>query len=115
MSSLNIHHSEVHLLKPNDIPLARLRVERQVGVLNLTKLESTRLGLTAADRALQVVVAGHDGEVGQGDIPRVAGCDRRRAFILMLANCQPGASIFDLGNIPKNCADAFLGVTVSWK
>jgi hypothetical protein len=73
----NISTLNSHLVKTNDLPVAGLSVKRQVGVRNLAKLERTGLDLAAGDGAREVVLAGLDGEVGQRDIPRVAGRDRR--------------------------------------
>lgn len=70
---------QIHLLEANHFPLASVSVESQIGVLDFSNPQSTRLSLTTSNRALDMVVIVDDSKVGEGQIPRVAGCDGRGA------------------------------------
>lgn len=74
------HALQEHLLKPNDLPLLGLRVQRQVRVLHLANLQRPGLDLPTRHRPLQVVRARLHREVGQRDVVAVARRHRRRAF-----------------------------------
>lgn len=63
---------------------ARVRGIGQIGLLDMAELDEAVLDGPVDDRAVepvQAVLAGHDGEVGQRDLSRVAGHDGRHAEV----------------------------------
>ena len=69
---------KIHDLEPNDIPGARIRIQRDVSRLRLAILQVARPGGAARDRALDLVRAREHGEVGERQLPGVARRDAGR-------------------------------------
>lgn len=71
-----------HLIKPNDLPLARLSVQRKVTVLHLALMDKTRFHLSTSNRPTQMVIVMLDGKVGQGNFPAIPGSHSRASYTI---------------------------------
>lgn len=71
---------EIHLLEPNNIPLPGLRIERHVRARSLATTDEPGLDVTTGHWARQAVLTRIDREVGQRELPAIAGGDGGRAY-----------------------------------
>lgn len=75
---------QVHLGERDNVPLARLRIERDIRVLHLPSPERTGFNTPASNGPFEVVDAREHGHVREGQIPAVARRHARRAEELSL-------------------------------